>query len=131
MSHNSEAIAAALQAQKRAYAPYSNFQVGAALVARDGRIYSGCNVENAVYQGLCAERVALTAAVAAGERDFDEIYVSTDASAPTPPCGYCRQFLAEFLKPEAKVHLVNKGKVVQSFSLGELLPHAFTPKNLK
>lgn len=128
---NAEAIQAATKAYKNAYAPYSNFKVGAALVGKNGKIYSGCNVENIVYQGFCAERTALVSAVAAGCKEFSEIYIYTEANTPTPPCGYCRQFLAEFLEPSAKVHLVSKGKVAKSFSFSELLPEAFGPKNLE
>jgi len=128
---NSAAIKIAMEAQKKAYAPYSKFQVGAALVGKNGQIYSGCNVENIVYQGACAERVALTNAVSNGCRDFVEIYISTNASTPTPPCGYCRQFLAEFFEADSKVHIVNNGKIVESYNFCDLLPHAFGPNNLK
>ena len=128
---NSEAIRIAMEAKTKAYAPYSKFSVGSALVGKNGKIYAGCNVENIVYQGNCAERAALTVAVVDGCREFEEIYIATDAKTPTPPCGYCRQFLAEFLEPSARINLVQKGKVVEQHTLQELLPLAFGPKNLK
>jgi cytidine deaminase len=105
-----------------AYAPYSNFAVGAALLAADGRIFVGCNVENISY-GLtnCAERVAIGAAVAAGVREFRAVAVVADTRVPISPCGACRQVLAEFGVPE--VILANKTERIE-FRLDELLPRA-------
>jgi cytidine deaminase len=118
-------IAAAKQARENAHAPYSNFRVGAALRAKSGRVFSGCNVENATL-GLtcCAERTAIFKAVSEGERGFDAIAVVTDVDRLTPPCGSCRQIIWEFCG-DVPVLLANlKGKVEQETS-GKLLPRAF------
>ncbi|MEO8616562.1 MAG: cytidine deaminase [Luteolibacter sp.] len=117
-------VQVAWEAREKAYAPYSNFQVGAALLAEDGRVFSGCNVENISY-GLtnCAERVAIGAAVAAGVRKFLAVAVVADTAVPISPCGACRQVLAEFAVP--RVLLVNRAERVE-FRLEELLPRAST-----
>lgn len=117
-----ELVKAAWQAREAAYAPYSNFAVGAALLAKDGRIFLGCNVENISY-GLtnCAERVAIGAAVAAGVREFLGVAVVADTGVPISPCGACRQVLAEFGVP--RVMLANRNERIE-FSLAELLPRA-------
>ncbi len=94
---NQQLLAAATAVRLRAYAPYSNFQVGAALLAKDGRIFTGCNVENLSYGlTICAERNALFAAVTAGVREFDAIAIVADTREPVSPCGACRQVMAEF-----------------------------------
>lgn len=115
-------VEAAWDARRRAYAPYSNFAVGAALLAADGRIFAGCNVENLSY-GLtnCAERVAIGAAVADGVRDFLAVAVVADTGVPISPCGACRQVLAEFGVP--RVILANRSERLE-FTLDELLPRA-------
>jgi cytidine deaminase len=115
-------VKAAWQVREAAYAPYSNFAVGAALLAKDGRIFMGCNVENISY-GLtnCAERVAIGAAVAAGVREFAAVVVVADTGVPISPCGACRQVLAEFGVP--RVMLANRNDRME-FSLEELLPRA-------
>jgi len=115
-------VAAAWQARDMAYAPYSNFHVGATLLAEDGRVFSGCNVENISY-GLtnCAERVAIGAAVAAGVRKFLAVAVVADTAVPISPCGACRQVLAEFGVPV--VILANR-TAREEFRLEELLPRA-------
>ena len=115
-------IEAAWEAREMAYAPYSKFQVGAALLAKDGRIFLGCNVENISY-GLtnCAERVAIGAAIAAGVREFVAVAVVADTGVPISPCGACRQVLAEFGVP--KILLANRTERLE-FTLEELLPRA-------
>ena len=124
MKTDDELIAAAWDAREMAYAPYSKFHVGAALLASDGRIFPGCNIENISY-GLtnCAERVAIGAAIAAGARSFEKVVVVADTAQPISPCGACRQVLAEF--SVKSVILANRTQKV-TFSLEELLPRAST-----
>jgi cytidine deaminase len=115
---------------ERAYAPYSHFRVGAALVGADGSVFVGCNVESSAYPaGVCAERAALAAAVAGGVRQFDMLVIATEAAGPTPPCGMCRQALVEFGLEMAIVSLTQDGGEA-SWNLAELLPHPFTPAAL-
>ena len=119
----------AMEAAKSAYAPYSDFHVGAALLASDGRVFSGCNVENASY-GLtnCAERVALGTAVAAGIREFSAIAISVKKGGS--PCGACRQVLYEF-NPQLRVLMADeKGVLLKERILAELLPEGFGPNSL-
>ena len=121
----------ALAAMERAYAPYSGFRVGAALLATDGSITEGCNVENASYPaGICAERAAVSAAVARGIHTFRAIAIATEADEPTPPCGICRQFMVEFA-PELEIISVTRSGAEARWSLGELLIHAFTPRSME
>ncbi len=115
----------AVEARERAYAPYSNFRVGAALLAADGRVFRGCNVENASYGlTICAERTALVSAVAAGTRDFAAIAVAADKARTLSPCGACRQFLVEF-NPGMAVVLVGADGELTVTTAGELLPMRF------
>ena len=118
-------VEAAREAMERAYAPSSEFRVGAALESRDGRIFTGCNVENASYPvTICAERVALGSAVAAGARRFERLAIATDAEAPTPPCGMCRQALSEFgLDLEIESATRSGGRL--RWTLRDLLPAHF------
>jgi len=122
-------ISAARQARENAHAPYSNFRVGAALRAASGRIFGGCNVENATY-GLtvCAERIAIFKAISEGERGFDAIAVVTDTDKLTPPCGACRQLIWEFCG-DVPVILANlKGKT-EVIPMRELFPKPFDSSN--
>ena len=115
---------------ERAYAPYSNFRVGAALLSSDGSISEGCNVENAAFPaGICGERSAVSAAVARGNRSFETILIATEAEDPTPPCGMCRQVLEEFSPHMLVVSVTRDGREAR-WTLDELLPKAFTPHSL-
>jgi len=120
-------VEAARKAREHAYAPYSKFKVGAAVLTKSGRIFSGANVENAAYPlTRCAEQIAVGAMVAAGEREIALVVVYTGASPPATPCGACRQVIAEFAGPETPILCVNdKGEEVR-YTLGELLPASFT-----
>ena len=120
----------ALEARRRAYAPYSNYPVGAALRTKSGRLFTGCNVENAAYPtGMCAERVAVFKAVSEGERSFEVIAVATSNGGS--PCGGCRQVLAEFGLDTLVLIADGEGHLVQETSIADLLPGAFTPKDLQ
>ncbi len=120
--------AAAKAASEQAYAPYSHFPVGVAVQAESGKIYHGCNVENASYGGtVCAERNAIAAAVVAGERKFVALLVYTPQTKLTPPCGICRQVIAEFFMPDSPIASSNHLGQQQNWSLQQLLPDAFTP----
>jgi cytidine deaminase len=118
----------ARRALANAHAPYSGFRVGACVRAASGRLYAGCNVENVSY-GLtqCAETTAIGSMVAAGDRQIAEVVVLTERAEPCPPCGRCRQQLAEFARPQARVHLCGPDGVRLTTTLGELLPLAFGP----
>ncbi len=119
-------IAAAHAVMRRAHAPYSDFPVGAALRAPGGTIHVGANVENAAHpQGQCAEASAIGALVAAGEREIEAVAVVAEKLEVCPPCGGCRQRLAEFGRPEIAVYLGRPGGPITTVTLGELLPHAF------
>lgn len=119
---NDKMLEAASQVRSQAHAPYSGFRVGAAILTKSGRIFSGCNVEN-VSLGLtiCAERAAVAAAVAAGEKEFVAIALITDSEVPATPCGACRQVLAEFSPSIEILTSTVRGKV-QQFELSDLLP---------
>jgi len=121
----------ALAAKERAYAPYSRFSVGACIRAESGRLYAGCNVENAAYpQGQCAEASAIAAMVAGGDRRIVEIVIVGDGEALCAPCGGCRQRLNEFADGTMSVHMAGPQGVRQTAKLGDLLPLAFGPHNL-
>jgi cytidine deaminase len=120
-----ELIDAAVAVRERAHAPYSNFLVGAALASADGRVFTGCNVENATYGlSVCAERVAIFKAISEGARDFTAIAVCADTDVLTPPCGACRQILWEFCG-DVPVTLVNLAGKQETIQLATLFPRAF------
>lgn len=122
---------AAKQARERAYVPYSNFKVGAALLTKDGQVFGGCNIENAAYSVVnCAERTAIFKAWSEGASEFTAIAVVADTNRPVPPCGACRQVIAELCPPDMPVILTNLKGDVQTLTVSELLPGAFSPEDL-
>lgn len=124
-------FAAAKAAQQKAYAPYSRFKVGAAILADDGKVYSGCNVENAAYPvGACAEAGAISAMIAGGARAIRAILVLGDGAELVTPCGACRQRIREFAMPQTPVAIAGPEGIRARFSLAELLPASFGPANL-
>jgi cytidine deaminase len=124
-------FAAAKAAQQRAYAPYSRFKVGAAILADDGAVYPGCNVENAAYPvGACAEAGAISAMIAGGARAIRAILVLGDGAELVTPCGACRQRIREFAAPETPIAIAGSEGIRARFSLAELLPASFGPANL-
>ena len=125
-------VAAAKAAATRSYSPYSMFAVGAAAVADNDEIYTGCNVENASYGlGICAERVAISNAIAAGARVIRLLVIYTPTDLPTAPCGACRQFLREFAAPKIEIICVSRAPELLRFQgISELLPHSFGPEQL-
>jgi cytidine deaminase len=126
-----ELLAAARTAQANAHAPYSHFLVGAALRTPSGRVYTGCNVENASYpQGTCAETGAIAAMAAAGERAIDVILTIADGDMLATPCGGCRQRIREFATPATMIHVAGPDGVRKTYTMDELLPDSFGPENL-
>ena len=137
MTIDASALAdAAKSAMEHAYAPYSGFRVGAALLGRSGKIYTGCNVENASYSVTnCAERTAFFKAVSEGEREFSAIAVVGGPSEAPPvdfcfPCGVCRQVIAEFCSRDFKIYIAKNTEEIKEYSLDDILPYAFTEKDL-
>lgn len=127
-----ELIQRALEARKRAYVPYSKFAVGAALLSESGKVYLGCNIENAAYPVCnCAERTALFKAYSDGDTKYQAIAVVADTEQPVPPCGSCRQVMVELCPPDMKVYLSNLNGKVTETTVGELLPGAFTKEDLR
>ena len=124
-------FAAANAAREKAYAPYSRFKVGAAIATPDGRVFAGCNVENAAYPvGTCAEAGAIAAMIAGGERRIDAIVIVGEGDALCTPCGGCRQRIREFAAVDAPIHVADPDGIRRSFVLDELLPFSFGPDNL-
>ncbi|MGO4913863.1 cytidine deaminase [Pseudogemmobacter sp. W21_MBD1_M6] len=124
-------LKAATEVRLRAYAPYSNFKVGAAIRAASGAIYSGCNVENVAYpEGTCAEAGAIAAMIAAGETQIAEVLVIADSPLPVSPCGGCRQKLSEFGEGGVKVTMTTLDGNAQTLTLAELLPGVFTQAHM-
>lgn len=126
-----ELIEEAKIARELAYVPYSTFKVGAALLTKDGKVYRGCNIENAAYSVTnCAERTALFKAYSEGDKEFAAIAVVADTERPVPPCGACRQVISELCQSDTKIYLTNLKGDVTELSLAELLPGAFTAEDL-
>ncbi|WP_269751543.1 cytidine deaminase [[Bacillus] enclensis] len=124
-------IQEAKAAREKAYVPYSKFQVGAALLTKDGKVYHGCNIENAAYSMCnCAERTALFKAYSEGDKEFSMIAVVADTTRPVPPCGACRQVISELCSKDMRVVLTNLKGDVEELSVAELLPGAFSPEDL-
>ncbi len=122
----------AREARENAHAPYSGFRVGAAVRCASGRAFAGCNVENAAYpEGTCAEAGAIAAMVAAGEREIAEVLIIADSPAPVPPCGGCRQKLAEFAGPDVPVIMATTAGKAVSARLKDLLPGAFAARHME
>ena len=123
---------AAKSAADNAYAPYSKFRVGAAVECSDGQLVAGCNVENASYGlTICAERNAIAAAVAQGHQNFERIVIYTPLKQFVPPCGACRQVIAEFLPKQAEVVLMNGEGKQKQYTVEQMLPAAFEPESLE
>lgn len=124
-------IEEAKKARERAYVPYSKFGVGAALLTTDGKVYHGCNIENAAYSMCnCAERTALFKAYSEGDRDFQMLAVIADTDRPCSPCGACRQVISELCPSDMKVVLTNLKGDTKELTVAELLPGAFAPEDL-
>lgn len=121
----------ARQVACNSYSPYSNYIVGATLVTKNGKVYTGCNLENQTIQSICAEKVAIAKAISEGERDFKAIFVvgkqkDEKGFREITPCGYCRQFFLEFCKPDFEIYTYNEEKdEVKKYTLQELLPYGF------
>ncbi|MBR8664425.1 cytidine deaminase [Bacillus paralicheniformis] len=126
-----ELIAEALKAREFAYVPYSKFKVGAALLTEDGKVYKGCNIENAAYSLCnCAERTALFKAYSEGEKSFKMLAVAADTLGPVSPCGACRQVISELCSPNMPVILTNLNGQIKEMTVQELLPGAFSSEDL-
>ncbi|WP_026692861.1 cytidine deaminase [Peribacillus kribbensis] len=126
-----ELIEKARKAREQAYVPYSKFKVGAALLTADGKVFGGCNIENAGYSMTnCAERTAFFKAVSEGEKNFQMLAVIADTDGPVSPCGACRQVISEFCARDMKVVLANLNGDIKETTVEELLPGAFTPEDL-
>ena len=124
-----ELVQKAIEYREHSYSPYSHFAVGAAVLTKSGKVFGGCNIENASYPvGICAERTAIVKAVSEGERDIVALAVVGDAPGPCSPCGMCRQFIAEFKIP--KIIMANLKDARKTVTLAELLPYAFTDEDM-
>lgn len=125
----SNEIEIAKKARYSSYAPYSNYFVGCCLKAKSGKLYSGCNIENNGIQAICAERTAFVKAISEGEKEFDYIVIcggsKLDSLESCVPCGYCRQFMNEFVDDNFKIYCVCEDESIQEFTIKDLLPHSF------
>jgi cytidine deaminase len=127
-----ELMKEAVKARDKAYVPYSRFKVGAALLTKDGKVFHGCNIENAAYSvANCAERTALFKAYSEGETQYEKLVVVADTDRPVPPCGACRQVISELCDPDMEVVLTNLKGDIQRTTVAELLPGAFSSEDLK
>jgi len=125
-----DAIKIAKESRKNAYAPYSNYFVGAALVAKSGKIYSGSNIENGGIMSICAERVAFSKALSEGEKDFSYIVICggnnlKNIDPNCTPCGYCRQFMSEFVDENFEIYLLKNNDEAEKYTIKDLLPYSF------
>ncbi|MBR6034174.1 MAG: cytidine deaminase [Clostridia bacterium] len=125
-----EDIELAKQARLNSYSPYSNFQVGAVLRTKSGKVYLGCNIENHGIQGICAERTAFAKAISEGEKEFKSITIVGGKKGEEPtdecmPCGYCRQFISEFVDDEFKIRVIGKNNTIEEYTIKDLLPYGF------
>jgi len=120
-------VIVAKKARENAYVPYSNFKVGCALLTKNGKIFSGCNVENGGIMSICSERVAFTKAISEGEREFEALLVlgGKNNLIYTTPCGYCRQFISEFCDKNFPIYMYYENDKIDKKTLGELLPNSF------
>lgn len=125
----SEEIEIAKKVRENSYSPYSHYFVGCALKARSGKIYSGCNIENGGIQSICAERVAFTKAISEGEKDFEYIVIcggsNIDSLENCLPCGYCRQFMNEFVNKNFIIYILSENNKITKYSMEDLFPHSF------
>ena len=123
-----EQIKNAISARNMAHCPYSNYKVGACLKTKEGKLYTGCNIENNGISSICAERVAFVKALSEGEKEFESIVVvgGKDELETTTPCGYCRQFMSEFVDKEFKIIIYKDENNIKIFKITELLPHNFS-----
>ncbi|HLQ74385.1 MAG TPA: cytidine deaminase [Bacillota bacterium] len=121
----------AKEAREKAYAPYSTFKVGAAVLTANNHIYSGCNIENAAYpSSCCAERVALFQAIAHGETHFQAIMIVADTKRPVPPCGACRQVMSEFFTEHTAIHMATLEGEIKTMTMNDILPLSFQKGDL-
>lgn len=131
MTHINKLTEEAIKVRDNAYAPYSKFKVGAALLTKSGKVYTGCNIGNAAYPvSICAERVAVFKAISEREYDFSEIVVVADTEQPISPCGSCRQVMSEFFDENVNIHLTNLKGDTMTCTIKELLPFSFKQGDL-
>ncbi|SHF55758.1 cytidine deaminase [Ornithinibacillus halophilus] len=124
-------IEKAIEIREKAYVPYSKFPVGAALLTKSGKVYTGCNIENAAYPvACCAERVAIFKAISDGEKEFVEMAVAADTERPVPPCGSCRQVMVEFFDQNMNLYLTNLKQDVKKVTVEDLLPFSFQSSDM-
>lgn len=127
-----ELVRRALEARDSAYAPYSGFRVGAALLAENGKVYTGCNIENASFGAtICAERTAIVKAISDGARRILAIAITSDSKVPTVPCGICRQTMGEFCSSDMPLYLSDRNGKFETYLFSQILPHAFLPNDLE